>query len=199
MSEFLSHICNNHPEFCILNPSIQICSGEYFSFLFPEKAQYTIEDIAHALSQMCRFNGHCDKFYSVAQHSVLVAEEVWNVAPEHYHQALLHDASEAFLGDISSPLKKMLPDYKLIEKHIEDNIFTKFNMQLIMDKCIKNADLRLLATERRDLMINKYEIEWEILHDVIPLQQKIKPLSSKKAKKLFLDAWYNKPRKIQIY
>ena len=47
--------------------------------------------------------------------------------------------------------------------------------------------------------LNKYEIEWEILHNIVPLQQKIKPLSSKNAKKLFLDAWYNKPRKIQIY
>jgi hypothetical protein len=199
MSEFLSHICNNHPEFCILNPSIQICSGEYFSFLFPEKAQYTIEDIAHALSQMCRFNGHCNSFYSVAQHSVMVAEEVWKIAPEHYHQALLHDSSEAFLGDISSPLKKMLPDYKLIEKHVEDAIFNKFNMPLIMDKCIKDADLRLLATEKRDMMADKYDLEWEILHNIIPLQQNIKPLNSKNAKRLFLNSWYNKPRKLKIY
>jgi len=199
MSDYRNHICKNHPEFCTLNPSIQICSGEYFSFLYPEKSNYTIEDISHALSQMCRFNGHCNSFYSVAQHSVLVAEEVWKVAPEHYHQALLHDSSESFLGDISSPLKKMLPDYKLIEKHIEDCIFTKFNMPLQMHKCIKDADLRLLATERRDLMNNKNEIEWEILHNIIPLQQKITPLNSKQANKLFLGAWYNKPRKIKIY
>lgn len=115
---------------------------------------YNIEDIAHALSMKCRWSGHTSKFFSVAQHSVLVAALV---PPEHQLNALLHDASETYMPDFPSPLKWYLRDLGFmvlsdIEKDVERAIAAKFKLQYPRPACIKVADLQLLATEHRDLM-----------------------------------------------
>jgi hypothetical protein len=124
-------------------------TGSYYDFLLPGEHDFDLHEIAHALSHICRFTGHTYKFYSVAQHSVLVSQ---NVPQEHALAALLHDASEAYLGDVSSPLKSLLPDYKALEKDLEKRIFDKFDLPFPMHSCIKDADLRMLMTERRDLL-----------------------------------------------
>ena len=89
---------------------ISVYDGEYFDLLEPDRSVYTINTIAHALSNLCRYTGHVNRFYSVAEHSVFVSLAV----PKKFAlEALFHDASEAFLGDVSSPLKKLLPEYKV--------------------------------------------------------------------------------------
>jgi len=107
-----------------------------------------IEDIAHALSLMCRFNGHCREFYSVAEHSIRVSRLV---SPENKLKALLHDATEAYFSDVTRPVKLAIPKIKKIEKIIEDVIASKFNL-VGNDEVIKKTDNILLATEARDLM-----------------------------------------------
>ena len=151
-------------------PSIQMVSGAYFDFSNPEAYEVDIEDIAWALALQCRFTGHCAQFYSVAQHSVAVSRLV----PEEYAlQGLLHDAAEAFIGDMASPLKQYLPQYKELEGLIEDAIRPKLGLPLKLHPSVKEADLVMLATERRDLMPMPGKAGWEILEGIDPLPTRI--------------------------
>lgn len=110
-----------------------------------------IEDIAHSLSNLCRFTGHVKSFYSVAQHSVLVS---FYCDPEDALWGLLHDATEAYLIDLPRPLKRH-PDfafYRSAEDDATKVLAEVFGLPLTMPPSVKLADARLLATEARDLM-----------------------------------------------
>jgi 5'-deoxynucleotidase YfbR-like HD superfamily hydrolase len=102
-----------------------------FSPLSPQDGDIDIEDIAHALSFMCRANGHLEIFFSVAQHSINCANEVAarGYDPDVVLAALLHDASEAYLADIVRPVKLSLPDYLVIEKQLQDAICKAFSLK----------------------------------------------------------------------
>src|SRR5258708_39476115 len=88
-----------------VGPTIMLHSGAWFDFCAPASSCFNIEDIAHGLANICRYAGQCKRFYSVAEHSILVSQ----TAKGFEYEALLHDAAEAFVGDISRPLKQMLP------------------------------------------------------------------------------------------
>jgi uncharacterized protein len=108
-----------------VGPTIRLHSGALFDFLNPEASKFTIEDIAHGLSNICRYAGQCSRFYSVAEHSVYVSE----TAKGFEYPALMHDAAEAFLGDVSGPLKRLVPEFKKIEIEIERVIFSRFGLE----------------------------------------------------------------------
>lgn len=129
-------------------PWIQTASGKRFPLLHPDIAAIDIEDIAHGLSLICRFTGQCDRFYSVAEHSVHVSLAI---NPEYGLWGLLHDGTEAYLGDMASPLKKALPEYKRIENRLMEAIATRFSLGPKPDS-VKTADSKLLRVERRALM-----------------------------------------------
>ena len=152
----------------------------------PRIDRIDIEDIAHGLAYQCRFNGQTSAFYSVAQHSIMVA----NILPPHLHKAaLLHDAAEAYLGDIVKPLKHLLPGFAEIEAGVTRLIAQAFEVDFDTDHvAIKHADMVALATEKRDLMPNSAEA-WSYLAGIAPLPELIDPLPPAQAKAAFLAAW----------
>ena len=152
----------------------------------PRIDRIDIEDIAHGLAYQCRFNGQTSAFYSVAQHSIMVA----SILPPHLHKAaLLHDAAEAYLGDIVKPLKHLLPGFAEIEAGVTRLIAQAFEVDFDTDYvAIKHADMVALATEKRDLMPNSAEA-WSYLTGIAPLPALIDPLPPAQAKAAFLAAW----------
>ena len=98
-----------------------------------------IRDIAHALSLLCRFGGHCRVHYSVAQHSVLAS---YLVAPSDALWALLHDASEAYLVDVPTPLKRLaaMTGYRAVEAQVQLTICHAFGLPHEMPASVHAAD-----------------------------------------------------------
>lgn len=151
----------NHPE--IIEKSwVVTLSGQRFNILNPHPKDIRLEDIACSLARQARFNGHTRFFYSVGQHSCLGAQ----VSPtkDIAKQMLFHDATEAYIGDLVSPVKRLLPDFEIIEGRIHQAICEKFDLEMPSPKVIKQIDRRLLATEVRDLITQDLK-SWGISED----------------------------------
>lgn len=154
---------------------IQLYSGRAFHFGNPRVEEVHIEDIAHALSLLCRFGGHCKEFYSVADHSIRCAE---NVSQEFKLEALLHDAGEAYIVDMPRPIKYALTEYRTIENAVDRVVRQRFNLPEEMSPEVKRIDAVMLSTERRDLM-KPSELEWHKMLD--PIEQITYPRSPKES------------------
>src|SRR5882724_1665273 len=127
-------------------------TGLKFNHLNSQPEMVCKEDIAHALSMICRWTGHTRFHYSVAQHSVYASRIC---APEFAFDALMHDSSEAYLGDMNRPLKHFTaagPAYREIEEKVEQVIFKKFGVRFPLSEEVKVVDTQMLYAERAQLM-----------------------------------------------
>ena len=141
-------------------PTILLAGGNYFDLIDPAGSTFTIGDIAAGISKACRFSGQCHSFYSVAEHSWHAS----HLVPGHLaFAALVHDAQEAFIGDVTRPLKSLLPDYKAIERRIERVIDDRFALGGLSDHpLVKRADMQMLAAEQGAMMPN-HDDSWPCL------------------------------------
>lgn len=165
---------------------IQTYTGIPYPILEPEPEYVVVEDIAHALSNMCRFAGHCREFYSVAQHAVLLS---YQVPEEEAFAGLNHDDTEAYVVDMPRPLKHSegLAGYRDVEESNWLAIAKRFAIDPVLPQSVKDADARMLLTEQRDLL-GRQSRPWE---DVAPPYDfVITPWSPKVAKAAFLKRFY---------
>lgn len=132
---------------------IQIASGDVFDPMDPDPDKILLGDIATALSNQCRFTGHVQRFYSVAEHSVHVSR---CVPPQHSKAALLHDASEAYIGDLNSPMKnetELGRLYREVEAPLQAMILHKFGVETMeWEDSVKTADEFMREIERLQLL-----------------------------------------------
>lgn len=144
---------------------IRTYTGQYINVFQPEPQQIHLEDIAHALSLTCRWGSHAPFFYSVADHCINVAT---HLAVQHYPphiilEALLHDAAEAYLLDLPSPIKVLLPDYRQVENRLLAVIYERFQLpQPPISPVVKAADKYWLEKEWQEIILQQQEgyVHW---------------------------------------
>lgn len=175
-----------------MNKGIHLVGGNFFNFASPELSEYTIQDIARNLSHICRFTGSVNKFYGVSQHSIYVSLllESWGYPVDIQMAGLMHDASEAFLGDVASPLKQLLPDYRKIEHKVESTIMKKYGISFPFEKVVKKADNAVFVAEREDL---QPKCPQGLVYEGLTVERapfKIVPWTSEKSQKEFLKRYF---------
>ena len=155
---------------------IRTFTGRYINVFEPTLDMIDIEDIAHGLSHTCRWGGHVQKFYSVAEHSVHCCDLILD--KNQVFEALMHDASEAYLLDIPKPIKNRLTEYKIIEDNLMKVISEKFGFNYPLSQEVKDVDNLLLQMEWNTIIIG------DIHH------KELLSLASPDAKALFLNAFH---------
>jgi hypothetical protein len=133
-------------------------SGLPFFPLQPDHNEIRLADIAAHLSKQCRFVGATRVFYSVAEHCVRMS---WHFAPGPLaREALLHDAAEAYIGDLIRPVKADCPDWRAIDARVDAACRARFGLPGQMSAEIRLADLRMAMTERRELIAPSPTVDW---------------------------------------
>jgi uncharacterized protein len=168
-------------------PYLHTVSGRWVNPFDPDPEQLDAGDIARALANQCRFGGRSRVFYSVAQHSVIVSELVLQRTgdTEDAFAGLMHDATEAYLGDMPHPVKHRSPlgaAFRAAEGHLEQAIRNRFRIKPDVPE-IKRVDRALLATERRAFSAENWD--WPELDGVEPLDLELTAWSPDDAARAF--------------
>lgn len=168
----------------------QIYGGKVVDLLSPRVEDVSIEHIARSLSKQCRFNGNTRKFFSVAQHSVIASQYM----PEDFRiYGLLHDAHEAFIGDISTPVKRLLADtlgrdvIKEVAEAWDEVIFEALNLK----PPSKEILAWIKATDREAMVIEASNLMWDCKYWVYNPSRRFKAWSSEEAYEEFMQAYNN--------
>ena len=152
---------------CVGN-TIKVAGGHYVDLANPDPSTIDIETVASALSKLCRFGCHCPRFYSVAEHSVhamkLARDDGFR--GDALRAVLLHDAAEAYIGDVVKPLKVMLPDYRAVEERMELAVEVRFGIDYARwGTAVKRFDLMMLKAEKCEMWPEDTE-QWEGFADI---------------------------------
>lgn len=175
---------------------IQTYTGRLFWPLDPQPVDVDIRDIAHALALNCRYSGHCDTFYSVAQHCVFVADLVeahciqkLGRMPtlDELRWALLHDAAEAYLADLPRPVKPEIRGFADVEKRIENAIADRFGLPREIPEVVHHADFLCYATEKPKLMFRGPD--WPMVEG-LPVYLMLDAMEWREAERAYLDRFY---------
>lgn len=136
-----------------INPNaILIHSGVLFDVFNPNPEHIKVIDMAHGLSNLCRYGGHCPKFYSVAQHSVLCSLQPGTLQEQ--MEFLMHDASEAYLIDLPSPIKRNMPNYTIIEEVLLKVIYEHYKLNYPLSSRVHEVDKQILHFEYDNFYTN---------------------------------------------
>lgn len=169
---------------------IETSSGRKFTIFNPRVEDISLLDIAKGLGNKTRFAGQMPHFYSVAQHSVLVAAEV---GPNAILAALLHDAAEAYWMDVPTPVKRVMPELVSIENRIQDTILKAFNVQLTdeITREVHVADRVVTAQEVHTFMHNVDSWADRLYEDVgLPVDKNPKQIRAVWSPELAFSVWY---------
>lgn len=166
------------------NDCIETFTGIYIRPFDPDPDKFDIRDIAHALANKCRYTGHVARFFSVAEHSVLMALHFMNIGEyELAYDALMHDASEAYLPDVARPMKRHVPELMKIEDRMQRRLAERFGFRWPFHKEIHEADRACCMAEARVLMRSGGE-GWQLRCE--PLDVEIDCLTPEQAEEAFL-------------
>ena len=175
---------------------IQTHTGRTFHPWAPTAEEINIDDISYALANLCRWNGHTTRFYSVAEHSILAAREAkvrgYNKKVQAW--ALLHDAAEAYVGDMASPIKHHLSELVELENNIMTAIALKFDLGFNYNSIpfeVKRIDYDLMIAEADKLLRHKLDWVEEARKDAQPIGvdfSRIMPISND-IEKMFRDMY----------
>lgn len=186
---------------------MQVASGARFHMYDPKPGEFDINDIARALSKACRYGGHLKRrelFYSVAQHSVLVCDVVTQRYPDDYRlqmQALLHDAAEAYIGDLPHPIKVHMPQFQELDNFLTAKVFTAFGVDWNgpepMPPAIKDVD-RHIVRDEGDVLLPDASDGFKWWHEYDTLGLTIRPWVMQGAEKAFLDRYTSLRAKLRL-
>lgn len=174
---------------------ITTVTGQRFYFNNPQPDQINLTDIAYALANTKRWGGHAYPAISVAQHSVMVAERLQRcgATPMVQLQGLFHDAAEAYLGDIPTPIKAIMPQYQALEMLVEDAIFKAFNIVYPMDPHVHLVDVEVRNWEYRDRMKTGTDLPLPVGNpSIIPV------VSDELAEEMFVERYFDLASSLDI-
>lgn len=162
---------------------MQTATGRKFWPMDPRADEVFIEDIAHSLSLQCRYAGHCLRFYSVAEHSVLIARHLRGQYDEQTALwGLLHDASEAYLVDVPRPVKPYLTGYKVAEAAVMAAVCDRFGLAHEMPAAVHDADKRIIADE----LVNMVPMDWHARYAGKEIGMRLRYWSPEQAREEFM-------------
>lgn len=165
-------------------------SGTRVSVMNPKPEQIDIKDISVAIAKQCRFNGHCSRFYSVAEHCARGASLAYQLyGKEVAKEFLLHDATEAYMGDLIRPVKRMIPKFEAMEQKFWEAISTKFNLPYIHSKEVHYLDNVMVVWEKQWLLPNSEP--WPNLPDISSFNlPELVPVSWERAQEIYENMFY---------